>query len=161
MDKMKYKKIPESISNFLKNQRFTVISTIEKDGSLRNACKGIVRIGPANKIYLLDLYKGNTYENIKHNANISITAVDEHKFIGYCLKGRAKIIKMSTLKDNIIKSWEETITSRITHRIIKNMKGERGHPRHPEALLPQPEYMILVEVSDIIDLTPHHIKLET
>lgn len=31
-------------------------------------------------------------------------------------------------------------------------------PQHPEALLPKPEYMIVMEVEEIIDLTPKHLK---
>ena len=38
------------------------------------------------------------------------------------------------------------------------MKGEKGHPEHPEALLPKPEYLIAMQVEDIIDLRPHHLR---
>ncbi|MFA4842614.1 MAG: hypothetical protein WC658_02110 [Candidatus Omnitrophota bacterium] len=44
------------------------------------------------QVYLFDLYHGQTYNNLKKNSGASITAVDEHRFKGYCLKGRAKLM---------------------------------------------------------------------
>ena len=58
----------------------------------------------------------------------------------------------------ILKLWEDKITSRISHRLLKNIKGEKGHAAHPEALLPGPAYLIEVDVDEIIDLIPAHIK---
>jgi general stress protein 26 len=151
-------RLADEIVRFLEKQSFTIVSSIDKDGSLHSACKGIVRINRNGTIYLLDLYKGRTFENIKRNPHISLTAVDEHKFKGYCLKGKAKIIAAEKLSPQIIKAWENKVTSRITQRIIKNITQEKSHPRHPEALMPKPEYMIEMEVNEIIDLTPQHLK---
>lgn len=107
---------------------------------------------------MLDLYLKETYRNLKNNPSISITAVDEHKFKGFSLKGKAKILNREDLSPQLLKAWEEKINSRITRRLIKNMKEEKGHPKHPEALMPEPAYLIEVEVKDIVDLTPHHLK---
>lgn len=152
------KRLSDEIIQFFHNQSFVIVSTLDKDGSLHSSCKGIVKINQNGLIYLLDLYRARTYDNLKRNPRISITAVDEHKFKGYCLKGKAKIIKTEELKPKIIKAWEDRITSRITQRVLKNMRGEKGYPQHPEALLPKPQYLIEMRVKDIIDLTPHHIK---
>jgi len=151
-------KLTDEIIHFFQNQNFTIISTLDKKGSLHNACKGIIEIKKSGKIYLLDLYKGRTYENLKRDANISITAVDEHRFKGYCLKGKAKIIQGDKINSLIIKAWEAKIASRLTQRLLKNIHEERGHPRHPEILLPKPQYMIVMGVGEIIDLTPQHLK---
>jgi len=99
-------------------------------------------------------YQGKTYENLKTDPTISITAINEHRFSGYCLKGKARIIS----ETSFIKEWEEKIVSRVTRRILKNIHEEKGHLRHPEVLMPAPKYMIIVRVNDIIDLTPQHIK---
>lgn len=154
------KRLTEGIMQFFQKQGFVIVSTIDKDGSLHNACKGIVKITQNGKVYLLDLYKMMTYENLRQNPNISITAVDEHSFSGYCLKGKAEIIAREELTPRIIKAWEDRITSRITQRLLKNICGEKGHPHHPEAHLPKPKYLIVMEVEETIDLTPHHIRKE-
>jgi len=152
------KQLNKEIISFFHRQPYTIVTTIDKDGYPHNSCKGIVDIRRNGKVCLLDLYKAETYENLKGNPYISITAVDEHKFVGYSLKGKAKIIKRAGVKSRIVKLWEDKIIKRISRRLVKNIRGERGHSKHPEALLPKPEYLIEVEVSGIIDLASHHIK---
>lgn len=152
------KLITDDIIRFFQRQHFTTISTIDADGNPHSSCKGIVSIDGNGQVYLLDLYRGRTYDNLKQNPHISVTYVDEHKFRGYSLKGKAKIIQKDKLKPQTIKAWEDKIASRITQRVLKNIRGERGHSRHPEALLPKPEYLIVVKVEEVVDLTPHHLK---
>jgi len=152
------KRFSSEIIRFFQNQGFVLVSTIDREGRPHNSCKGIVKIAQQGQVYLLDLYRGKTYENLRRNPHISITAVDEHRFIGYCLKGKAREMNEEKLKSQILKAWDERITSRITQRVLKNIHEEKGHPRHPEILLPRPEYMIVMEVEEIIDLTPHQLK---
>jgi general stress protein 26 len=151
-------KLSDEIVEFLARQGFVVVSTVDASGSIHNSCKGIVKIDKSGKIYLLDLYLHRTFENLKKNHHISITAVDEHKFSGYCLKGKGKILETKELHHGIINAWEERIAGRISQRIIKNIRGEQGHPHQPEASLPKPQYIILMEVEEVVDLTPGHIK---
>ena len=152
------KRLSDEIIHFFVNQSFVIVSTVDKRGMPHNACKGIVKIQKNGKVFLIDLYMGNTFKNLKANPQINITAVHEHKFKGYCLKGRAKIVFPDKFNDDLIKAWDERITSRLTQRVIKNIHEEQGHSRHPEALLPVPQYMIAVDIQEIIDLTPHHLR---
>ncbi|MBU3912418.1 MAG: pyridoxamine 5'-phosphate oxidase family protein [Candidatus Omnitrophica bacterium] len=152
------KSLSEDLVRFFHKQHYTVITTIDENGFPHNSCKGIVEIDKTGMIYLLDLYKEKTHANLHKNPNISITAVDEHKFIGYSLKGKARLVKRDKIESRTVKLWEDKITKRLSHRLIKNIKGEKGHPKHPEALLPKPEYLIEVDVEEIVDLTPHHIR---
>lgn len=154
------KRLPDKLIHFFHNQGFVIVSTLDEDRSPHNACKGIVRINRNGLIYLLDLYRAKTYQNLKRNPHISITAVDEHKFVGYCLKGKARLIPEIKMRFQIIKAWEDKIISRISRRILKNIREERGHTRHPEELLPKPEYLIVIEVEEIVDLTPQRLKPE-
>jgi len=152
--------LPEKVITFLQAQGFVVVSTVEGDSTPHNSCKGIVKIDRKGKVYLLDLYKARTYDNLRRNPKISIAAVDEHKFKGYCLKGEAQLVPVERLGPDVLEAWEKRITSRLTQRLIRNIREEKGHPRHPESQLPTPEYMIVMEVKEIVDLTPHHITEE-
>jgi len=152
------KRLNAEIINFFENQGFVVVSTIDEDGHPHNSCKGIVKINKNGLIYLLDLFRGRTYNNLKQRLNISITAIDENRFTGYSLKGRAKIVERDKISPQIINDWDKIITRRITERFIRAIKGEKGHRLHPEALLPKPQYLIVMKVDEIIDLTPHHLK---
>lgn len=154
------KRLTDEIIQFFQNQGHVIVSTINKDGSVHNSCKDIVKIKRNGIVYLLDLYQAKTYENLKQNPHLSINAVDEHRFKGYSLEGKARIVASKKLSPRIIRAWEDRITTRITQRVLKNLKGEKGHPRHPEAVLPKPTYLIAMEVKEVIDLTPPQIKKE-
>ena len=151
-------KLPQEIINFFQGQGYAIVSTIDANGMPHSACKDIVMMDEQGRIYLLDLYLKRTYDNLKTNPNISVTAVDEHKFKGYCLKGKARIVGRDELSDEILTAWEARVTVRITQRMIKNLHEEKGHARHPEARLPKPRYLILAEIEEIVDLTPRNLK---
>jgi len=155
------KQIPVEIINFLRSQSFAIVCSIDKDGFPHNSCKDIVKIESGGQVFLLDAYHGLTAENIKRNPQISISAIDEHKFMGYCLKGKARILLDNHISQEIIKSWEDNITSRLAKRLLKNLAEGKGRRHHPEASLPKPKYLISFEVEKIVDLTPHHLRKES
>ncbi|MCM8795870.1 MAG: pyridoxamine 5'-phosphate oxidase family protein [Candidatus Omnitrophica bacterium] len=150
--------LPLVVIQFFQAQGCVLVSTIDDKGMPHNACKGIVEIKSNGEVYLLDLYRQKTYRNLLRNPNISITAFDEHKFKGYCLKGKAKVIKKEEIDSKLIRAWENKITSRLAQRILKNIHREKGHLHHPEALLPKPQYLIEVQVKEVVDLTPRHLR---
>ena len=152
------KELPNEVVRFFHKQHYTIVSTVDRHGMPHSSCKGIVKIDRGGKIYLLDLYKIRTFANLQYNPGISLTAVDEHKFQGWCLKGKAKLVSQEKLTPEVIKAWEQRIAGRITHRLLKNIKEQKGHKRHPEAQFPKPEYMIVMDVEEIIDLIPRHVK---
>ena len=152
------KPLSSEIMRFFLNQGAVIVSTLDKEGGIHNACKGIIKIDPAGKLFLLDLYHGTTYHNLKADPHISITAIDEHTFKGYCLQGKAQVNVSAQISEELIMAWEATITARLAQRILRNVGGLKGHPRHPEALLPIPKYLIAVDVERVIDLTPQHIQ---
>ncbi|KPK98855.1 MAG: hypothetical protein AMJ95_01890 [Omnitrophica WOR_2 bacterium SM23_72] len=152
------KRLSGDIIHFFQEQGCVIVSTIGKRGSVHCSCKGIVKIDGNGYVYLLDLYKGKTYQNLKDNPHISLTAVNEHRFTGYCLKGKARIVSEKAMPAEIKNAWEDRIASRLTQRLLRNIREEKGHPRHPEALLPKPKYMIVMRIDDVVDLSPAHLK---
>jgi len=152
------KQISAVIIDFLHNQDFVIVSSIDKNGFPYSACKAIIKIDPAGKIYLVDVYLGVTIENIERNAQMSISAVDEHKFIGYCLKGKAAKMQDDFISQEMIKTWEDNVTSRLAKRLLRNLVKEQGQRYHPEASLPQPKHLIVLEVEEIVDLAPYHLR---
>jgi len=135
-----------------------IVSSIDKNGYPHSSCKDIVKIDSSGEIYLIDVYRGVTSKNIVDNPHISISAVDEHKFTGYCLKGKARMIQDGIINQEIIKTWEDNITARLAKRLLKNLVQDKGQGHHPEASLPQPKQLIVLEVEEIVDLAPYHLK---
>jgi general stress protein 26 len=152
-------KIPAGVIDFLHTQSFVIIASLDKSGFPHTSCKDIVEIDPEGEVYLVDVFHGTTAENIRRNPQVSISVVDEHKYMGYCLKGRAKLVS-EDISQEIIKAWEDKITARLAKRLLRNLAGDKGHKQHPEASLPLPKHIILFEVEEIIDLAPHPLRKE-
>jgi uncharacterized pyridoxamine 5'-phosphate oxidase family protein len=150
--------ISENIIEFFKRQAFVVVSTIDSQGFIYSSAKGIAAIEPSGKVHLIDLYMGRTISHLKENPIISITAINEDYFQGYTLRGKARLVDCKKIEQSILHEWEERIISRISARIIKNIKKEKGSYEHPESLFPKPKCLIKVEVEDIVDLAPGYLK---
>ena len=148
------KKVPEEIIWFFEKQDFVIVSTVDNEDGPHCACKGLLKISREGKFYIMDLFRGNTFRNLKSNPRMSITAVDEHQFKGYCLKGKARIIPREKIPASVMKAWRRRIHNRVTSRIIRNIHGEPGHRAHPELLLPDPKYIIVMELEEIFNLVP-------
>ncbi|MEI8349575.1 MAG: pyridoxamine 5'-phosphate oxidase family protein [Candidatus Omnitrophota bacterium] len=147
-----------TLINFFEKQTFVIVSTIDSSGSINCAAKGIVMAQKQGKIYLIDLYKTNTFHNLQENHTISVTAVDEHLFMGYTLKGRARMVARDKIGAPLIKKWEARVVHRISKRLIKNVKDNRDSRHHPEVKFPYPQYLIEMSVEEVVDLTPAHLK---
>ncbi|MBD3246308.1 MAG: hypothetical protein GF333_04790 [Candidatus Omnitrophica bacterium] len=150
--------LSRGIENFLLKQHFVVVSSITSDWSIHCSAKGIGYIEDGYKIYLLDLYLGRTFRNLKQNPVISITAVDEHQFRGYVIKGRAHLIDRHNIPETILRAWDERVTQRISARLIRNVQRERNTQHHPESQFPRPQYVIEMDAEEVIDLTPPDLK---
>ncbi|MDD5432578.1 MAG: pyridoxamine 5'-phosphate oxidase family protein [Candidatus Omnitrophica bacterium] len=152
------KKLNNDLLHFFREQGCVVVVSIDKNGFPHGSCKGIVHVNRNGKVYLFDLYRGKTHENLLRNHHVSIIAFDEHKFIGYCLKGKAKVSPEIKLNSKIVKAWEERIATRITHRLLKNIKEDKGLAAHPELALPKPKHLIIMDVEEVVNLSPAPIK---
>lgn len=152
------KKITEDIIYLFHKQGFVIASTLDSEGGIHCSAKGIAGIEAEGKIYLIDLYRGKTFSNLKRNPTISITAVDEDEFSGFTIKGKAKIVNREEIKDHIIASWEDKVVKRVSKRVIGHIKKGRKSVHHPEAIFPHPQYLIEVDVDSVIDLAPKNLK---
>ena len=152
------RKITEDIIHLFHKQGFVIVSTLDVRGSIHCSAKGIAGIEAEGKVYLIDLYQGKTFSNLKQNPTISITAIDEDEFSGFTLKGKARIVDREGIKDHIIASWEEKVVQRVSRRVIGHIKKEKKSPHHPEAIFLHPQYLIEVDVDSVVDLTPKNLK---
>ncbi|MDD5252552.1 MAG: pyridoxamine 5'-phosphate oxidase family protein [Candidatus Omnitrophota bacterium] len=150
--------IPSPVADFLSIQGFVIVSSIDKNGFPHISCKDIVKIDASGEVYLIDVHQGLTVENIRRNPQVSISAVDEPKFMGYCLKGRAVVIPEHKINQEFIKAWEDNITSRLSKRLLYNLTQDKPRGHHPEAKLPRPKHLIIITVEEIVDLTPGYLR---
>ncbi|MDD5116283.1 MAG: pyridoxamine 5'-phosphate oxidase family protein [Candidatus Omnitrophica bacterium] len=154
------KQIPVPIADFLRNQGFVIVSSIDENGFPHVSCKDIVRVDPLGQIYLIDVHHGLTVKNLRANPLISVSGIDEPRFMGYCLKGRARVLPRHEISQEFIRAWEDNITSRLAKRLLHNLSQDKARAHHPEASLPSPKYLIIVALEEIVDLTPKYLRKE-
>ncbi|MDD3375462.1 MAG: pyridoxamine 5'-phosphate oxidase family protein [Candidatus Omnitrophica bacterium] len=148
-------KLSKEIIDFFEKNHAVVVSTIDQKGAIHCSVKGLVGIGKTNKLFLTDLYLYRTFQNLKKNPVISVTALDEQRFKGYTLQGKAKIIQRSEIKKDIFNEWESRVVQRITKRIQKSVSTGSKSKKQFEAHLPiEPKYFIEVKIDNVIDLAP-------
>ena len=147
-------KLKDSVIDFLKDQEFVIVSTIERGTKIHSSCKGMIDVKKDGRLYILDLYHGKTFRNLKKNSAVSITAVDSHLYKGYLLQGKARIVQLGNVSKEILKKGEKNISKRTSKRLIKNIKQDRKSLYHPEAKLPFPKYLILIKIYKVVDLAP-------
>jgi general stress protein 26 len=150
-------KLSDSMISLMKKQGFVIVSSLDGQGKIHCSAKGIVGI-ERTRVFLIDLYKARTYNNLSKNPIVTISFVDEHSFAGYALQGMAKIVEKEKIKKSIIADWEDKVLQRISQRVIKNLKQGKAGPHHPEASFPHPKYLIEIDIEKIIDLAPSVIK---
>ncbi len=148
------KRIIGKAKSFFQTHHVVIVSTIDKDGGIHCSAKGIVGIEEKGKVYIIDLYKTRTYNNLCKNSAINLTAVDEKHFSGFSIKGNAEIVDREKIKGSIIEEWENRVLKRISKRVVNNVQRQKSKSLHPEAKFPPPEYLILVRIKEIVDLSP-------
>ncbi|MCX7927210.1 MAG: pyridoxamine 5'-phosphate oxidase family protein [Candidatus Omnitrophica bacterium] len=151
-------RLSEEIIHFFRKQGFVIVCTIDAQGMPHASCKDIIRISRDGRVYLLDLYMRKTFENLKNNPHITVVAVDEASFTGYSLQGKGKIMRLERAKKTVNRLWLKKLSARITSRILQNLREQKSNSHHFESLLPQPQYMIVVDVERVVDLTPAHLR---
>lgn len=152
-------KISEHITDFLKKQRVMVVSTLDDAGRIHCAVKGIVEVNPEGQIFLIDLFSGRTFRNLEKRSEVSLTAVDKDKFMGYTIQGKATIHSRMGSHDDFISKWQDLIIQRISDRIVNNIRsGKRSKEIFETKLLTPPQHLVEVEVENIIDLSPDHLS---
>ncbi|MFH1593552.1 MAG: pyridoxamine 5'-phosphate oxidase family protein [Candidatus Omnitrophota bacterium] len=148
--------ISPGVKHFLEKQHFVIVASFDTDGNIHTSCKGVVEVDAKGEIIILDLFNARTYKNIKRNPKVTITAVDEHKFIGYSIEGQARIVKENFVPKGKLQIWHEKLARRIAKRVIRHVKGDvTGHKGIPEATFPLPKHVIKVSVSKVVDLAPN------
>ncbi|MBI4845502.1 MAG: pyridoxamine 5'-phosphate oxidase family protein [Candidatus Omnitrophica bacterium] len=152
------RKLPDEAIRFFEKQGFVIISTLNDSGNIHTSAKGIVGIKKEGKIYIIDLYRAKTYNNLKNNSAATLTAAEDHNFLGYSLEGKAVIVEHGQVKDQAVLDWEERVIQRISKRMMKNIRGQKSAGHHPEALFPSPQYLIEFDVEKIVDLAPANLK---
>ncbi|MCD6081046.1 MAG: hypothetical protein B6D53_00405 [Candidatus Omnitrophica bacterium 4484_49] len=142
--------IPQDIREFIKSFSYGFLGTADLAGKPNISIKGIVDVDK-DRLYFFDLFKAKTRKNLEKNSRISFFVIDWDNFIGYQLKGRAKIMDKGEVLEKYMNIWENKRKDLIISRILDNIKNEKLKKAHYFSLL-KPQYLIIMDVEEIYDL---------
>jgi len=147
--------LSDEIIKLFSKQGAIIISTIDTQKRIHCSVKGLVGIEKEGKVFVIDLYTGKTHRNLLENTTVSLTVVDEDRFMGFTLQGKAKLVSRADIKEHIVKEWENRIIQRVSKRMIASIQRGVTTKKHFEVHLPKhPQHLIEIDVERIIDLSP-------
>ena len=114
------------ISNLLKNREFISVATCDLSGNPNAAPKLLLKL-EGNSIYLVDYTIGKTWQNLKINPRVSLSAVDTEALIGYQINGDVEIIEEGREYDKILSEVLAREVSLSAKRIIEGVTSGQKH----------------------------------
>jgi len=106
--------IPQDIREFIKSFSYGFLGTADLVGKPNISIKGIVDVDK-DRLYFFDLFKAKTRKNLEKNSRISFFVIDWDNFIGYQLKGRAKIMDKGEVLEKYMNIWEKALNELKEH----------------------------------------------
>jgi len=93
--------ITSEIKNFLDTQKLGYVATVSPNGKPNISPKGTIIAWSSNLLAFADIRSPDTMANLQNNPFVEINVIDPLSRKGYLFSGTAKIIKNTSLFDEI------------------------------------------------------------
>jgi len=94
--------ITQVIKDFLDLQRLGYVATVSFDGKPNISPKGTIIAWTSEVLAFADIRSPDTVKNLQSNPNVEINVIDPLLRKGYLFKGQARIIKDTSLYEEIL-----------------------------------------------------------
>jgi nitroimidazol reductase NimA-like FMN-containing flavoprotein (pyridoxamine 5'-phosphate oxidase superfamily) len=121
--------ITENLKKFLLNKEFVSVGTADLNCKPNAAPKYIIKI-EGDFIYLADYVKGHTFQNLKVNPRISLSATDMKTLEGWQINGIVRIITAGPQYKKLSKTMIDMEVRNTARRIIEDVQGIQKHDFH-------------------------------
>ncbi len=111
--------LSSEIKNFLNSQKLGYVATVTPDGKPNISPKGTIIPWTSNLLAFANIRSPDTIDNLKKNPLIEINVIDPLTRKGYLFSGTGKIIKNTSLYDEILAYYRTNgIVSPISSIVI-------------------------------------------
>jgi len=117
--------IEKKLYNFIRNQEFVTLSTVNYNGSPHVSPKLFLKM-EKEYIYLLDYLVGTTFENLKENNKVSISTFDIQDVKGFHIYGKASILESGPRYDKLMTEWNERQLKMATEKVSQAVRGTQN-----------------------------------
>ena len=98
--------ITSEIKNFLDTQKLGYVATVSPNGKPNISPKGTIIAWSSNLLAFADIRSPDTMANLQNNPFVEINVIDPLSRKGYLFSGTAKIIKNTSLYDEILTHYQ-------------------------------------------------------
>jgi len=99
--------ITQEIKDFLDLQRLGYVATVSLDGKPNISPKGTIIAWTSEVLAFADIRSPDTVKNLQSNPNVEINVIDPLLRKGYLFKGQARIIKDTSLYEEILAHYRK------------------------------------------------------
>ena len=121
-----------------------------------SASKMLVEIAPPNCVYFLDYRITQTYLNVRENPQVSVSFMDDARFVGYRLTGACEVLEAGQEFDEIRRKWDRRLISYEADRILKRVTGEYS-AREAENVLPRDFVIMKLTAAEAAMIRPDRV----
>ncbi len=110
--------VNDEIKKFLNFQKLGYVATVSPNGVPNISPKGTIIGWSKNQLAFANIHSPDTMKNLMTNPNVEINVIDPFSRKGFLFRGIAKILKNSSLFDDILKHYRDSGIKSPIHSII-------------------------------------------
>ncbi|MFH1407108.1 MAG: pyridoxamine 5'-phosphate oxidase family protein [Candidatus Omnitrophota bacterium] len=138
------------ISELLKKREFIYVASCDFSGRPNIAPKFLLKT-ENNFIYLIDHVFGRTWENLKINPVVSLSAMDVDSLLGYQINGSVELIGEGPEYDTMLEEFKRKGISLTAKRIAEGVLRSEGH-RTFEVEFPERLTIFKVKIIEVVEI---------
>ena len=97
--------ITQEIKDFLDLHKLGYVATVDPDGKPNISPKGTIIGWTSNALAFADIRSPDTIQNLENNPHIEINVIDPLLRKGFLFRGKARILKDSSLSEEILEHY--------------------------------------------------------
>lgn len=132
------------------------VASASPDSVPNSAPKMLIETTEPNIVYYLDYKQTQTHKNLMQNKKLSISIMDEPKFVGYRLNGSGEMLEDQEEINRITTIWENRLIKYEAERMVERIKGNYS-TREAENLLPKEFEIIKFKATEGAFVKPDRI----
>lgn len=142
--------LTKKIAELLKEKEFIHVATSGHKNQPNAAPKFLLKID-ASYIYLVDYSISRTWDNIKNNPSVSLSAMDTDTLTGYQINGPVEIIEKGDLYEELLNEFKQKEISLSAKRIVEGVAQGKTHKSF-EVALPEKVVFFKVKIDEVAEI---------
>lgn len=143
--------LTDKIADLLRKREFIYVASCDFNGRPNIAPKFFLKVED-NFIYLIDHVFGRTWENLKANPLVSLSAMDVDALLGYQINGNVQVIEKNGPEyEGILKEFKKKEISFTAKRVAEGVLRSEKHKTF-EVEFPNRVAVFKVKIAEVVEI---------